>query len=215
MKKRETGREDTRARVLKSACKQFSIKGLHETTVKAICREAKANVAAVNYYFGRKEDLYREVWRFSHDLMLEGHPLPDTDESSPEGWIRALIRSRVEAVHDDGPTGWFPRIVLKEMAEPRAMAQELRTTFLKPHLDRLLATVGTYLGEGATELQTRVCALSVHSQYVLMNIERGKGKPILGELKISRPEVEAIITQLQDFALAGMAAVKERLGNGC
>jgi len=104
-------------------------------------------------------------------------------------------------------------LVLKEMAEPSAMATELRMAFLKPQLDRLLKAVGQFLGEGADELKVRVCAVSVHSQYVLMNIERHKGKPLLGKLEIDAERLEAIIAQLQTFALAGMRAIREGAGD--
>lgn len=39
----------------------FARKGVAETSVRAITSEAKVNVAAINYYFGSKEDLYQAV----------------------------------------------------------------------------------------------------------------------------------------------------------
>jgi AcrR family transcriptional regulator len=41
--------------------KLFAQKGVAETSVRAITSEAGVNVAAINYYFGSKEDLYQAV----------------------------------------------------------------------------------------------------------------------------------------------------------
>ncbi len=52
---------DVRESILDVAEQQFAENGVAGTTVRAITAEASVNVAAVNYYFRSKEDLYREV----------------------------------------------------------------------------------------------------------------------------------------------------------
>jgi len=52
---------ETRDRVLKAAERLFAERGFKKVTVRDICRAARANVAAVNYHFGDKQGLYREV----------------------------------------------------------------------------------------------------------------------------------------------------------
>ena len=52
---------ETRDRLLKSAAQLFADRGFKKVTVRDICRAAKANVASVNYHFGDKTGLYREV----------------------------------------------------------------------------------------------------------------------------------------------------------
>ncbi|OKL44489.1 TetR/AcrR family transcriptional regulator [Pseudovibrio exalbescens] len=51
----------TRARLLDSAERLLAEKGLANTSVRMITEQADANVAAVNYHFGSKEDLVRAV----------------------------------------------------------------------------------------------------------------------------------------------------------
>ena len=52
---------ETRTRVLDAAARLFAASGFKKVTVRQICREAGANIAAVNYHFGDKLGLYREV----------------------------------------------------------------------------------------------------------------------------------------------------------
>ena len=61
MKTAVTHSSDTKRKVLEAACRLFGEVGYHEGTVARICEEAGANRAAVNYYFGDKQNLYREV----------------------------------------------------------------------------------------------------------------------------------------------------------
>jgi AcrR family transcriptional regulator len=52
---------DIREHILDVAERLFAEGGVARTTVRAITAEAAANVAAINYYFRSKDDLYREV----------------------------------------------------------------------------------------------------------------------------------------------------------
>src|SRR5436190_15287396 len=62
---------ETRERLLRSAAQLFADRGFKRVTVRDICRAAKANVAAVNYHFGDKLGLYREVLQSAADAMRE------------------------------------------------------------------------------------------------------------------------------------------------
>ena len=54
---------ETRDRVLRAATELFAERGFHGTKVRDIAARAGANVAAGNYHFGSKRDLYLEVLR--------------------------------------------------------------------------------------------------------------------------------------------------------
>src|SRR4030081_661639 len=65
-----SGRDrETRARLLRPAARLFADLGFKRVTVRDICRAARANVAAVNYHFGDKLGLYREVMQSAIDGM--------------------------------------------------------------------------------------------------------------------------------------------------
>ena len=53
----------TRERLLEAAERLFAERGFRATSVRALTSEARCNVASVNYHFGGKEGLYREMFR--------------------------------------------------------------------------------------------------------------------------------------------------------
>ena len=54
---------DTRQRILDAAESLFTESGFDATTLRQITGAAEVNLAAVNYHFGSKEELIREVFR--------------------------------------------------------------------------------------------------------------------------------------------------------
>lgn len=59
----------TRDRILDAAERQFSEQGFHLTTLRQITQAAEANLAAVNYYFGSKQELIRAIFRRRLDAL--------------------------------------------------------------------------------------------------------------------------------------------------
>lgn len=50
-------RASTRNRLLEAARHDFSLKGLGRATIREIVKRADANIAAVSYHFGSREEL--------------------------------------------------------------------------------------------------------------------------------------------------------------
>ncbi len=54
-------REDTADRIIAAATRLFATKGYAGTSTKEVCEAAGANIAAIHYHFGTKENLYRHI----------------------------------------------------------------------------------------------------------------------------------------------------------
>ena len=63
--------EITRQRILKAAERLFADRGYEETSVRAVVAKARVNQAAINYHFGGKDGLYREVLRTAFRALTE------------------------------------------------------------------------------------------------------------------------------------------------
>src|ERR1700758_521994 len=87
----EASEENTRDRILTAAGEVFAEQGFEGATIRAITERAGVNVAAVNYHFRDKAELYTRVVvdacsarRAFRDVIAEA---PD----SPEERLRSLI----------------------------------------------------------------------------------------------------------------------------
>jgi len=103
MANRRDGKE-TQEQVLEAALEVFARKGYRETTVAEICRAAGANVAAVNYHFGGKEQLYAEVWQRAFAPARARAMLDEGlgAEASAEARLRALLRVMFSRILREG-----------------------------------------------------------------------------------------------------------------
>jgi AcrR family transcriptional regulator len=104
--------EGTRDSLIKAAIDVFSAKGFENSSVREITKAANANQAAINYHFGGKEGLYREVLKASVQAFAELSPL-DIDRLAAMGAPQAVdtfIRTQLKALNRRNQLGRFLRI---------------------------------------------------------------------------------------------------------
>ena len=111
--------ELTRDRLLDEAEELFAQRGYHAVSVREITSAAESNLAAENYHFGNKQNLYLEVFRsrwlprasriqksFKRSLAKNGNPTPHMvvqsfarafQEREPETWTATEAVYRREA----------------------------------------------------------------------------------------------------------------------
>jgi hypothetical protein len=121
------------------------------------------------------------------------------------------MTARVRAIFDEGPAGWFPKIVMKEVADPGHMTSDLHATFLMPRIRELADIVGELLGEKATDSQVHCCTMCVHSQYVFLNVSRRVRRRLSDGRTPDEAELGEIISQIMTFVLAGIRGVREQI----
>ncbi|MEL6332869.1 MAG: helix-turn-helix domain-containing protein, partial [Cyanobacteria bacterium J06626_26] len=63
---------DTKEQLLNVAEQLIAERGYAGTTVRAIATQANANLAAVNYHFGSKEELFRAIFsRIARPIVVD------------------------------------------------------------------------------------------------------------------------------------------------
>src|SRR4051812_23822233 len=136
---------ETRARVLATATRLFAARGFKKVTVREICREARANIAAVNYHFGDKLGLYREVLSAAIDTM-RGTTDAARDAGAggtAEQKLRAYIHVFLERVAGAGDDSWIHQLMAQEMIDPTPALDVVADQVIRPRL----AYVGELLAE--------------------------------------------------------------------
>ncbi|MDX9788424.1 MAG: CerR family C-terminal domain-containing protein [Desulfobacterales bacterium] len=210
MTKREDGKE-TRRRLLNAACEVFAQKGYRDAMVAEICQRAGANVAAVNYYFKDKKNLYRSVWQHALE-NFEELAFAEIADYSPQDRLRAYIQTLVQNFTARGDMGRFGRLYLMEMVNPTGLIQNAWHDTIEPIRRKLHQTIRDIIGPEAEEISIRFCELSIVNQCRMFvtikhsDLEYMIGKPLSPEL------IKQLAAHIADFSLAGISAIGRNLG---
>src|SRR3954454_15407014 len=136
MPKPTTVQDPTKQRLLEAAGEEFAAKGFEAARVRSICEKADANVAAVNYHFGDKEQLYTaaviEAHRCGMQAMTE---LPAGTPAEQLGhYIHNFLANVLAMNRNDS---WQNALMLREMLRPTAACEALVREAIRPRFERL------------------------------------------------------------------------------
>ena len=210
--KRTDGLE-TRRRLLDAAGRCFAGKGFRATTTAEICRSARANVAAVNYHFRSKEELYVAAWRHEFERSLAEYP-PEggvAADAPPEERLRGHILANVKRFMD--PASRDLDIAHREMATPTGLLAEVIQASLEPLRRMHEAIIRDLLGADATAQGVQLCEMSIHSQcFVALMHERRRRIAPPGPRPAGPPKLAVSGNDLAEhifrFSLAGIREIR-------
>lgn len=198
----------TRKRVLAAATRLFAERGFRRVTVRDICEEASANVASVNYHFGDKERLYREVVeaalttvRGFADQAMDAGPAASAEEKLVH-YVRAhLVRGPTSAAARRASV--LRELFRHELSEATPVGAYMVEQALKPRLRYLAAIVQALLGPRASEETVRDCVMSIQAQCLLP-----VAAPVAFDMAPprTRAELERLARHVVAFSLAGVHA---------
>ena len=129
--------DDTPRRLLEAAGEVFAAKGFQAATVREICRRAGANLAAVNYHFGDKHQLYIEAVKHAQ-CCGEEDPLPQwPPDTPPAAKLRGYVHRMLARFLDDRRPAWHAQLMAREMAEPTEACVALVDSYIRPSYELL------------------------------------------------------------------------------
>ncbi len=157
----------TKDRLLAAATEIFSTSGYANATVRAICRRAEVNIAAVNYHFGDKQGLYDEVLRTAFFNLAGGDP---TDwgvarEAAPVDMLRAFVKSMLsQLMGDEAGAAAYTRMIAREMVDPTDALDRLIEEGIRPQIEVLFGVVRELHGGEVDDRVALRCTASVLGQ---------------------------------------------------
>jgi AcrR family transcriptional regulator len=207
---RRRRRQTTRQRLLEAATVLFAAEGFRRVTVRDICREARANVAAVNYHFRDKMGLYREVIdgavagirELTAEAIRMGEGRPPREKL--EAYVRVHCERLFELRRPDVLKPILPlqELIYREMSDPTPALETLMDDAFSPRFEYLAAVVGELMGRPADDVRVVQCATSVHAQVLIF-----RPSPMVDRLRARvKPafEVEPVIDHIVAFSLTGI-----------
>jgi AcrR family transcriptional regulator len=136
-----------RAQLLAQATRLFAAKGYAATSTREICEAAGANVAAIHYYFGDKEGLYREVLlRPVEEMTAQFGDFADPALPFAAAMRLVLAPFVAPAGDESEQEAQAMRLHLREMLEPTPVFREIVAQRIVPVHQALCTLLAHHCG---------------------------------------------------------------------
>jgi AcrR family transcriptional regulator len=207
--------KSARERLLDSAEELFAEKGYNGCSIREITAASNSNIAAVNYHFGGKENLYVEVFKrlmtkmrnvrlASIDkVMSQTNPKPTLNDL-----LHAFSTAFIEPLIDQSGRSLFMKLMIREMSDPHLPK--------KMFVEELVAPTLNALGKGLMQLcpgldqqKAVLSIISIVGQ--LVHIIRLNEMFDLDEfVGDSAPRLPEMVDHIVEFSAAGIQAAAKR-----
>ncbi|HTV34686.1 MAG TPA: CerR family C-terminal domain-containing protein [Methylocella sp.] len=195
----------TRAAILDRAADVFAESGFDRASVREITSRAKVNQAAINYHFGGKEALYREVLRLAVNALCEASLLDDKmiDEVTCDEAVRLFIRQQVTPLLNHAKFGRYMRIFAWETLAPSAVYRDFIASERLPILEQAEKIVRRYLPAASREDITIATFWLAQQAIPFIRHYDTLSKPPLN-LTLDRAFIEKLATDLGRMVIAAL-----------
>lgn len=205
---------DTKDRILATAEKLFMERGYAATSLREITARARVNLAAVNYHFGSKEALVREVFeRRLGPLNAARIAYLDRLESAAGGGplkvgsiVEAIVVPALHVSREPLAGGAvFLRLLGRAMSEPASFVREI----LPAHYREVIIRFKEAFTRALPQIPEAELAWRMHFMFGAMSyaLAGNDALQLIGTCKLDGADnPEAIIRRLIPFLAAGLQA---------
>ena len=200
--------EITRQALLDHATDVFAEYGFDRASVREITRRAATNQAAINYHFGGKEALYREVLRLAVAALSDASLLDEDTigRVTRDEAVRLFIRQQVTPLLRHDQIGRYLRIFAWETLDPTAVYRAFIASEKLPILDHAEKIVRRFLPAGAARAEITVATIWLTQQTTpFIRHYDALSKPPLN-LKMDQPFIDKLAADLGRMAVAALTA---------
>jgi len=206
-----TDEKSIKHKIIDTAGDVFGRMGYKAATIREICKAAGVNVAAVNYHFGGKKELYRTVVTELISRTFNLYPLDEgvDGRSDPERRLRAFVRGTLMRLIAPGGLSGYPgkgQLVARELADPSIFLNDMVDEFIRPAAAVLSGIIADMLGPDATFQDIMRCQISVIGQC----FHYAMARPIVSRLTAMDFSDASLVDDLADhitrFSIAGIEA---------
>jgi AcrR family transcriptional regulator len=196
----------TKQHLLDVAGQVFAERGFADATSKEICTRAGVNMAAVNYHFGGRGQLYEAVLVEAHHYLLKLEDMQAvTSQDIPAEEKLAMILSGIVRRAVGKHAHWGAKVVLRELMAPTVHAPALVHQAIAPKAMVMLGLVSEIIGLpiGSPGLQRGLFFLMSPCLGLLMAPQAMREKlfPAISD------EPDAVAADMVRYALAGLGAL--------
>jgi TetR/AcrR family transcriptional regulator, regulator of cefoperazone and chloramphenicol sensitivity len=200
--------EEMRRKIVEIAGQIFAEVGYEAATVRQITDRAQVNVAAVNYYFGDKSQLYRAVLQSITGKtldLLKQHCVQGTPEERLHNLIRCILT--VESGDDHW---WARQLMAREIVEFRDDQAEPIIEAIRPMQEIAEDIVTDLLGKKTAPESIQFAACMVIPICVNRVPQQRLERKLYAGADFREISMEKTVEQLYQFLLAGIQSLSRK-----
>lgn len=200
----------TKRALIEAAGELFAEHGLDGTSIRAIAEKGSANIAAINYHFGSKENLYTETLRFvvtQCACPCAQEALQDPEWSkTPEGrsrMIEALVKERFTSYLSPDQPRWYGRLFMRSLLDPTPSLERVVKQVMLPEHEALKAVLQR-IRPSLTDAEARFWVFSLLGQVAFYVFSEAAIRMVLEEEVYDARFIQAAakhVTQMMITAL--------------
>jgi len=208
---------DTKDRLVAAAAELFAERGFHGTKARDIAERAGVNLAASNYHYGSKRDLYVEVLRGQFaDIRGELARRGATPPASPSGGklsrkqLQELLLARAQVMLEVVlGSRLHGALMQREMCDPSEALPLIVDEFVRPNM----LETRSILAELAPELSPEeldLCTNSIVGQVLFYRFAMPMLLQMSGRRSYSKGFTKKLAEHVSEFALGGLERIVRR-----
>jgi len=192
-----------REQLIAHGARLFATKGYAAASTREICQAAGVNVAAIHYYFGDKEGLYRAI--LTEPIALIAGQLgafADPALTFAEAIRRVLQPFVAMALDDEALSPHVQRLHLREFLEPSAVFREIVTQVIVPQHDALAGLLARHCGLDRPDAGIHQLAFALIAMANDYCMSREFMKMLAPEVLAGEDAVRGIVDRLVGYSVA-------------
>jgi AcrR family transcriptional regulator len=190
--------------VIDAAGHVFAAKGFEAATVREICQRGKANLAAVNYYFGDKRRLYIAAVEYAYQKRAQQVPFPHWDcHTSARQKLADFILIMLTRMIGKGPAEWERELMLREVARPTDACQAMVHDFIRPQFSMLETILAELMPQIAPE-RRRLVGFSVVGQCLHYRVVQPVIEMLISPEEFAGYEPKLLAGHITELTLGGI-----------
>lgn len=206
MKSETLEKAKARERLVEAAGEVFAEKGFHAATVREITKHAGVNIAAINYYFCDKDELYAAVLRHAHQAAsCLSSAIPEAE--SPENRLHAFVHGLLTRFLDPRRPAWHGKLMARELASPTRMFDQLIEEGIRPKCDLLDGILRELSGPDVSQKKRHYIAGSIMGQCLFYRQNRHVIHRLFPTLITEDKPIDHLASHITEFSLAAIRAL--------
>lgn len=202
--------QQARLRLLDAGLTLFADKGFAQTSTREIAQTAQVNVAAISYYFGDKEGLYRAVFTDPrYNPRLDAQALVSTP-ADMQTTLRVLLAGLTASLKQSDLTKQCMKLHFREMLQPTGVWQDEIDHNIKPNHQALVHALCQHLQLAQADDDVHRLAFSISGLAVMLHVGHDVISAIRPKLIAGPAAIDLYVERMLGYAMAMVEAEAER-----